>query len=38
MGRGRKRKAQKMKNRTRQTAKKTRIKKVAEAVRKSRAA
>mgnify|MGYP000201887675 CR=1 FL=1 len=37
MGRGRKQKTIKMKNRKRQAAKKTRAKKVAEAVRKSRA-
>jgi hypothetical protein len=38
MGRGRKAKTQKMKNRKRQAAKKSRIKKKAESVRKSRAA
>jgi hypothetical protein len=38
MGRGRKQKTQKMKNRTRQAAKKARVKKKAETVRKSRAA
>jgi hypothetical protein len=37
MGRGRKRKTQKMKNRTRQAAKKARTKKRAETARKSRA-
>ena len=38
MGRGRKQKAQKMKNRKRQAAKKARIKKVRDAVHKSRLA
>ena len=38
MGRGRKRKAQKMKNRTNQAKKKTRMKKLADAKRKVRSA